>query len=316
MASAYIEALEERIRLAALPNAIGEFTQAMQDELDRLMKVLKYTLIQLQCAPSGQYVEDYRYAELEPWHWHVNCKKEYPTKEEYIEEYGFDPYTECFHCEKDDNGILTDEREICDPCNPCINFEYEADCTKIRKYYLLFDMKAGRYWEHPLTHRVMWNCEKEAIHEWESDTPPNSDAKRQMSFYDPKRKKGELCPYREYPPETEWKDKVKIPNDFKWCVPRWNEQCRFVVIEFVEKIYYPRHDYTVTTTFRMMPKCNQEECDILSGNEDGQFYEIKGTNRLPRFARICKTRCFNIDDSMELYPAWEGDLVNYSHKGW
>lgn len=314
MTNDYINALEEQIRLSRNSDENGEFTPTDQANLDRLILILKYALIQLKCIKSGHYIEHYDYANLKPWKWHVNCKKEYPTTEEYIEEYGFDPYEDCFHCEKDEEGNLIDERDICDPCNPCINFEYQGDCSKIRRYYLMFDLKAGRYWQHPLTHQVMWQCEKEAIYSWESDTPPRSPGKQQMSFYDPTKKKGNNCPYHDYPPETKEEDKVKISNDFKWCVPMWNDQCRFVVVEFLEHIINPRYDYTITTSWHVMDKCNQEECDILNG--EGNFYELDGTNRLPRFARYCKQRCYNIDDSIELYPAWEGDLVNYTHNGW
>jgi len=280
----------------------------------RYSDILYYSKIQHLCVRSGEYVEDDRFVGIPRREW-VNCRKEYPTTEEYIEKYGLDPYTDCFHCEKDKQGKLIDEREICNPCNPCIDFEYDGKCEKWEKWFLIFDVKACRYWRHPTNEDVMWHCEEQAIRAWESDTPPKSAGKQQISFYDPHKHKGEICPKDVHritgDPE---KDKYlpKTPNDFKWCVPRWNDQCRFFIIEFKHQI---KDDYTddrtITTSWKFLKKCNQEECDLAEEYQEGSSF-----NKLARHAKICINRCFNVDNKHAIYPAWEGDLVSYSHKSW
>ena len=263
-------------------------------------QIKKYNDIQHICARSGTYIEDYDSLNLEPPKL-IDCRT-YPTADEYIEQYGFDPNTTCFHCEKDEYGKIIDGRDICNPCNPCINFFYDEYCNKVRTFYMVLDLKSGLYWQHPSTFQKIWDCESDAVIAWESDTPPVTRSKQQLSFYDPHKKKGNPCPGQLYPKNTKESDKLKVKNNFKWCTPMWNDQCRFVVIEFVEDL--DADDVTISRG-TSMPKCNQEECDVFDS-----------TNRLPRHAMLCKSRCYELDAGYDEHPDWMGNLVNYTHNGW
>lgn len=293
------------------PEVIEEFNEKRIECMRIHQDILYYSKIQHLCIKSGEHVEDDRFANVVMRAW-VNCWKQYPSTDEYIEEYGFDPYTTCFHCEKDDKGKLIDEREICNPCNPCINFEYDGDCVKHQYWYMIFDVKAQRFWRHPTTSEPMWDCEEQAIRSWESDTPPKSAGKQQLSFHDPFKKEGNYCPQYEHritgDPEKD-KNIPKVDNSFKWCVPRWNDQCRFFVMKFTHNI--SSNDETTYTSWQMVKKCNQEECDLAEAeNEDSSL------NRLARHAKYCIKRCYDVDPKHAVYPAWEGNLVNYTHKDW
>ena len=294
-----------------LPEEEGELSS--RDECIKTQEsILYYSKIQLSCIKNGKFIEDDRFVGLEHREW-VNCRKYYPSKEEYIEEYGFDPHTECFHCEKDKEGNIIDDREICNPCNPCVSFEYDEDCLKWQYWFLIFDAKACRYWRHP-NEEVMWDCEEQAIRAWESDTPPVSKGKIELSFYDESKKKGDFCPKDRHKitgdPEID-KHIPKTPNSFKWCVPRWNDQCRFFIIQFRHQLLEEYDTDTIYTQWKFIKKCNQEECDLAEEEEEGSSF-----NKLARHAKICISRCYDIDNKYAIYPAWEGNLVNYWHREW
>ncbi len=273
--------------------------------------ILYYSKIQHLCVKSGEFIEDNRYVNNEHYPW-KNCWKEDYTTEEYIEKYGFDPHKECFKCEKDEAGKMIDEREICNPCNQCIDFTYDGDCTKWKYWYLIFDAKACRYWRNPTSDEVIWFCEEQAIRAWEEDTPPKSHSKQQISFHDHLKQEGDFCPKDRHritgDPE---KDKYipKTPNSFKWCVPRWNDQCRFFVIQFHYNV--TANSETITTKWKFLKKCNQEECDLAEDEREGS-----SMNHLPRHANICIKRCYDINNKYAVYPQWHFDLVNYKHNGW
>lgn len=280
-------------------------TKELQD-IEWAKRTSYYVSIQKYCLRSGHYIEHYDFVDM-PTPPLPICPRPEDIAPEYIEKYGFDPEVTCYHCgDKDLGGDNEDDKleELCDPCNPCINYEYDDECRKVRKYYLIFDQKAVRYWQHPSTKLFVYNCEKEAIEAWESDTPPASKSKQEISFYDPLKRKGKLCPYKTYPPETEYKDKLKIANSFKWCVPTWNDQCRFVIVEFYCELWDVTND-TITTQWKVMKKCNQEECDL--GGEDAM-------NSLGRHAKLCKDRCYVVDHPND--DPWIGNLVNYTHHYW
>lgn len=273
-------------------------------DIEWAKRVLYYSNIQTFCKPSGNFIEHNDFVNMVAPLLPI-CPQPEIIAEDYIEKYGIDPEVTCFDCSDTGEGGQNENNklgELCDPCNKCINFEYDKDCKKLRRWYLVFDKKAVRYWTHPSTKVSLWDCEVEAIRAWESDTPPASKGKQQLSFHDPRKRKGKVCPHKSYPPDTPDSEKVKVKNDFKWCTPTWNDQCRFVVIEF-----YDRMDgsFTIGTDWKVMKKCNQEECDLA---------EDDGLNRLGRHAKLCKDRCYDLS-----YPSedpWEGNLVNYTHNYW
>jgi len=309
-------AYERCKHIAPPPDPTPEEELEAREKREECMRIqadiLYYTRIQISCIKSGKIVEDDRFKDNKPKEW-VNCWTTYPSVEEYIEEYGFNPNTECFHCEKDENGILIDKREICNPCNPCINFEYDENCVKWHYWFLVFDAKACRYWRNPSTEEVVWDCEEQAVLAWESDTPPKSKSKQQISFYDPTRQGGDYCPKDRNKitgdPEID-KYIPKTPNDFKWCVPRWNDQCRFFLIRFSHN-NKDIHNNTISTSWKFIKKCNQEECDLAEENREGS-----SMNPLARHANLCINRCYDIDKQFAIYPEWQYDLVNYRHKDW
>jgi len=267
--------------------------------------IIAYSKIQHLCIGSEDDVEDDRFLDIKAREW-VNCDNVEPTEDEYIAEFGFNPHETCFHCEHDQYGKMIDVRSICNPCNPCVDYSYDGDCNKIRTHYLVFDAKQARYWRHPTTKEVLWKCEMDAIRAWESDVPPKSAGKQQLSFYDPTKKEGNICPkYKSSGDAERDKNLPKIPNNFKWCVPRWNDQCRYYIVLFTENI--SANDFTIRTNWKFLNKCNQEECDLAGRS---------GLNQLARHAEICDIKCYDLNPRYAKYPAWTNDLVNYEHRNW
>lgn len=293
----------------------GAETQEEKDECIKDGKAqLSYAKIQPTCARSGSIIEHFDFKNSKPWK-NIGC----PSSKEYIEKYGFDPNKECYSCEKNEDGNIeingkllsvADADQLCNPCNPCLNISYDEDCIGKRTYYLIFDLKSGRYWEHPETGEIVWVCEESAVRAWESDTPPDSLGKQEISFYDKTRVKDTVCPVDrdKVTGDKEEDQKLKhIRNDFQWCVPMWNDQCRFAILEITHILDNNDRPYTVGVSYRVMPKCNQEECDLAEEN---------GLNPLPRHAIACVARCYDIDKKYTEYPQWMGKLVNETETGW
>lgn len=80
--------------------------------------------------------------------------------------------------------------------------------------YAIYDAKLGIYWDAvSLGLQRYHDSPSSAISDWESDTPPVTLQKQQISFYKP------------------------ITNE--WCVPEFYKQCRFFIHEVdVDSDYY------------------------------------------------------------------------------
>jgi hypothetical protein len=108
--------------------------------------------------------------------------------------------------------------------------------------YSVYDAKLGIYWDSVSIGLLRYyDTPESAISAWESDTPPITIQKQQISFYD------------------------QLSNT--WCVPPFNKQCRFFV-----------HEVVVDTYEYKLIRHNVDECEKESkaGNKYGRTKSQEG----------------------------------------
>lgn len=101
--------------------------------------------------------------------------------------------------------------------------------------YAIYDAKLGIYWDAvSLGLQRYHDSPSSAIDDWESDTPPKTLQKQQISFYQP------------------------ITD--QWCVPLFYKQCRFYI-----------HEVNVETGDYNLVLHNEIECEYEHNTRDNKF---------------------------------------------